>query len=57
MPCNVRFHLRQLQPLVPHSTWWRTVLHAEEEEALKGQIMQCEGKCTVTRGNCYQSCR
>ena len=30
---------------------------AEEEEALKGQIMQCEGKCTVTRGNCYQSCR
>ena len=29
---------------------------AEEEEALKGQIMQCEGKCTVTRGNCYQSC-
>ena len=30
---------------------------AEEEEALKGQIMQCEGKCTVTRGNCYQGCR
>ena len=29
----------------------------EEEEALKGQILQCEGKCTVTRGTCYESCR
>ncbi|CAE7215620.1 unnamed protein product [Symbiodinium natans] len=27
-----------------------------EEEALKGQIMQCEGACTVTRGTCYQNC-
>ena len=28
----------------------------QEEEALKGQIMQCEGQCTVTRGTCYSGC-
>ena len=26
---------------------------AAEEEAMKGQIMQCAGQCTVTRGTCY----
>ena len=28
-----------------------------QEEALKGQIMQCEGSCTTTRGGCYSQCR
>ena len=45
MPCNVRFHLRQLQPLVPHSTWWWTVLHGRRggstegpDHAVRGQM-------------------
>ena len=45
MPCNVRFQLRQLQPLVPHSTWRRTVLHGRRggstegpDHAVRGQV-------------------
>ena len=29
---------------------------AAEEEAMKGEILQCGGQCSVTRGTCYQKC-
>lgn len=29
----------------------------QQEEALKGEIMECEGTCTVTRGQCHQHCQ
>eukprot|EP00438_Fugacium_kawagutii_P014487 Skav223534 [mRNA] locus=scaffold1160:445837:446211:+ [translate_table: standard] len=29
---------------------------SEEEETFKGDIMACEGRCSVTRGTCYNGC-